>query len=65
MTLCELKWLHPLLIDLRDPVHHSIPFHCDSQAVIHIVANPIFHECIKRIEFDFHFIHAADILGTS
>lgn len=43
-TVCELKWLKALLYDLG--VSHSGPMrlHCDSQAALHIAANPVFHE---------------------
>lgn len=30
--------------------------HCDNQVVIYIAANPLFHEKIKHINIDCHFI---------
>lgn len=58
-TLCELKWLYFLLKDLRVFVHYSILLHCDNQTAINIVATLIFHECMKNIEIDCHFISDA------
>lgn len=59
VTLCELKSLKQLLMDFCVSLHQPILLHCDSQAAIHIAANPIFHECTKHIEIDFHFVYDA------
>ncbi|KAK6161310.1 hypothetical protein DH2020_004691 [Rehmannia glutinosa] len=67
-TLCELQWLKGLLKCLG--IVHSRPMkvYCDSQAALHIAANPVFHERTKHIEVDCHFVRDAilrNILVTS
>lgn len=56
-TSCELTCLKSLLQYLG--VHHSRPVYlfCDSQVDLHIASNPIFHECTKHIEVDYHYLH--------
>ncbi|KAH9668922.1 retrovirus-related pol polyprotein from transposon RE1 [Citrus sinensis] len=53
---CELKLLKGLLMSVG--VDHSRPMHlyCDSQAALHLAANPVFHEQTKHIEVDCHFV---------
>jgi hypothetical protein len=63
-TLCELKWLKALLVSLG--IDHSPPMkiYCDSQAALHIAANPVFHERTKHIEADCHFVRDELLKGN-
>jgi hypothetical protein len=38
------------------PQTTSTPIHCDNRSAIHIAHNDVFHERIKHIEIDCHFI---------
>lgn len=54
--VAEIMWLPRLLMDLYAPSNFlPIPLHCDSQAVIHIAKNSVFHEHTKHIKLDCHF----------
>ncbi|KAL0320491.1 UNVERIFIED_CONTAM: hypothetical protein Sradi_5310600 [Sesamum radiatum] len=55
-TVCELTWIVYLLPDFGVQIPTPIPFLCDNQAALHIVANPVFHERTKYLEIDCHLI---------
>lgn len=63
-TLREVKWLRELLATLGFNHSQPVMFHCDSQAAIHIAANPVFHERTKHIESDCHQVRDAVQDGT-
>ena len=55
----EIHWLRGLLVELGFSPSGPTSLHVDNTSVIHISANPIFHERTKHIEVDCHFIHEA------
>ena len=58
-TTCEIVWLKNLQIELGFRQTGPMPMHCDNQSVIYITQNPVFHERIKHIEIDCHFVRDA------
>ena len=56
IVACELVWLKILLIDLGSSCTTPMILLCDNQVAIRIAANPVFHERIKHIEVDCHYI---------
>ena len=55
-TCSEITWLRGLLGELGFPQHHSTSLHADNISAIQITANPVFHERMKYIEVDCHFL---------
>lgn len=53
---CELKWLKALLLSLGVQHPKAIPLFCDSKSALHIANNLVFHERIKHIEVECHFV---------
>lgn len=53
----KLQWLKYLLSDLGIDHPQPITVYCDSQAIIHIAKNPVFHERTKHIKINCHFVY--------
>lgn len=59
VALRELKWLKEILDSFGISHTEPMKLFCDSKSVIHIAANPVFHECTKHIENDCHAVREA------
>jgi len=55
-STCELQWLFYLLWDLHVQYVKLPILYCDDQSVMHIAANPVFHERTKHLEIDCHIV---------
>lgn len=53
-TICELMWLSYLFSDLQLHLQLPIPLCCDNKSVMHITADPVFHEKTKHIKSNCH-----------
>ena len=49
-------WIKQFLQELRFCEVVQMKLYYDKQAALHIASNPVFHERIKHIEIDCHFI---------
>lgn len=52
----ELLLISYVLKDFQVPVKLPILFFCDSQATVHISANPVFHERTNHLDIDCHIV---------
>ena len=55
-SVCEIIWLHQLLMEIVIKTPVPTKFWRDNQATLHIDSNPVFHEPTKHIEIDCHFV---------
>ena len=62
-VVAELTWLVGLYKELGITVEVPIHLYCDSKTTIQIAANLIFHERIKHIDIDCHFVREKIVQG--
>ena len=62
-TVVEIVWLVELFEELGISLKQLVSIYCDSESVVQIASNLVFHECTKHIEFDCHFIREKIQLG--
>ena len=60
----ELIWLKSLLTSLRVDHREPMKLFYDSQSIIHIAANSVFHERTKHIEIDCHYVREQVQIGN-
>nr|XP_016510540.1 PREDICTED: uncharacterized mitochondrial protein AtMg00810-like [Nicotiana tabacum] len=52
----EVSWLTSLLKELQLPCPPAPVVFCDNISAIYFTANPVFHQRLKHIEIDYHFV---------
>ncbi|GJT70423.1 ribonuclease H-like domain-containing protein [Tanacetum coccineum] len=60
----EVTWILKILRDLEWDKVLPVILYCDSQAVIKITANPVFHERTKHLKIDLHFVREIFLSGV-
>ena len=55
-SVCEIMWLHQLLMEVGIKTVVPAKLWCDNQAALHIASSPVFHKRTKHIEIDYHFV---------
>ena len=61
-TLCEIKWLQPLLNSLKVILPGPIHIFEDNQGAIDLAHNPSFHRRTKHVNIKYHVIREAVII---
>ena len=54
--VCKIMWICQLLMEVGIETSLPVKLLCDNQASMHISSNLVFHEQIKHIEIDCHFV---------
>ena len=62
-SVCEIMWLHQLLVEVGTKTLVPAKLWCDNQVALHIASNLVFHKRTKHIEIDCHFVREKIQLG--
>ena len=62
--IIKLLWLQWLLKNLGVSTFFTTHFYCNNQSAIHITCNDVFHERIKHIKINCHFISYHLVYGA-
>ena len=62
-SVCEIMWLHQLLMEVGIKTPVPAKLWRDNQATFHIASNLVFHELTMHIEIDCHFVREKIQLG--
>jgi hypothetical protein len=52
----EIMWVQSILRELCVPCPRSARLWCDNMGAKYLASNPIFHERMKHVEIDYHFV---------
>ena len=55
-SVCEIIWLHQLLMEVGIETPVPAKLRCDNQAALHVASNPVFPKQTKHIEIYCHFV---------
>ena len=53
---CEAVWLQKLLFDIFDLQLDATCIHCDNLSCMKLLENPVFHDKLKHIKINYHYI---------
>jgi hypothetical protein len=52
----EIMWVQIVLQELQIPHSRSARLWCDNMGAKYLTSNPIFHDRMKHVEVDYHFV---------
>jgi len=59
----KLHWLTFPLEEFKVVFHQLVVLYCDNKSILHIAANPMFHERTKHIKIDCHIVREKILVG--